>query len=151
MPPAEPVTDVLGLTVAYGESAGDRRLLRILSNGQIFVPLYDAMLETQISREALQALIDWMVQEQGFLSLSWTTIKADLRRPPPGANGALPIPPHEDGLGSFITLTVPDCSHSVVVRDSAMISTGRPDVEALQRFRAIELRLLEIVTRLQTR
>lgn len=145
LPPPGRAETVLSFDVVDAYAPRTPPLLEIDSDGGIAVRKGDEIRRGQMTRAELQRLLEEIVSGQGLLSIDGAAIRRTLEMPERSGQ----VFAVADAPSSFLTLSLPDCSHSVTVMASAFASLARPDIAPLQRFRQIELRLLEIVTALQ--
>ncbi|MEX5730250.1 hypothetical protein Ga0609869_003603 [Rhodovulum iodosum] len=148
LPPPGEAQSVLSFDVADARAPRHPPLLEIDSDGGIAVRMGDGIKRGRMSRADLLHLIEEIVTEQGLPSIDGGAIRRALEAPA-GTDGPAQIHAVADAPTSFLSLSLPGCALSVAVEGSAFASAARPDIDALQRFRRIELRLLEIVTSLQ--
>lgn len=153
LPSAGSPVPVLVFDVVDADAPRDPPLLGIDSDGGVTVRLHDGLRHGEMTRDALAGLLRRIVVEAELAGIDGAAIREAISRPPEGASaqgsvalGGVVM----DAPTSFLRVDLPDCRFDLSVFGSAHFSRLRPDVAPLQRFREIELELLEIVVRLQT-
>ena len=142
---------VLSLDVVDAHKSRRPPLITIFADGRIAVrapPPSTRTLMATMSRADLKALVTYVTRSEHFTGIDPAAIAQALETAPPGQSGLF-LNRVADTPTSFLTLALPGCSHSVIVEGSAVRSSKRKDIDALQRFRRIEVRLLELVARVQ--
>jgi hypothetical protein len=143
--------EVLSLDVVDAQKSRTPPLITIFADGKMAVrapPPSTRTLMARMSRTDLKALVTYVTHTEHFTEIESAAIAAALEAPAPGQSGLF-LNRVADAPNSFLTLALPGCSHSVTVEGSAVRSNIRKDIDALQRFRRIEVRLLELVAKVQ--
>ncbi|WP_425100489.1 hypothetical protein [Tropicibacter sp. S64] len=139
---------ILRFDVTDMGAMGDVPLLTLRADGHVAVPLRGEIREGRLPETEVQDLLDAMVSD-GVLDLTTEQI-ADALAPQSTGGGQVALPGLiADGATSYISLDMPGCRVSLSAPDSALNSLAHPDAAPLQAFRRSELRLLDIVMRLQ--
>ena len=142
---------ILSLDVVDAHKSRMPPLITVFADGRMAVrapPPSSRTLTARMSRADLKALVTYVTRTEHFTGIDTAAIAAALEAAPPGQSGLF-LNRVADAPTSFLTLALPGCSHSVAVEGSAVRSSIRKDIDALQRFRRIEVRLLELVARVQ--
>ncbi|WP_141194957.1 hypothetical protein [Maliponia aquimaris] len=140
--------------VVDAEQPQDPPLLRIYADGQLRVRLRGDVLDGGMSREALATLLHDIVVTGKLAEIDGSAIREALTQvdQTPQKDGTIRLGGvMADAPTSFLRVDLPDCRFDVQVFGSALSARQHPDVAPLQRFRQIEVQLLEIVTQVQTR
>jgi hypothetical protein len=146
LPPEGAGQVVLWLDVVDADAPREPPLIAIDSDGGYAVRRGDAVLRDAMSRADLAAMLESFVLGHRLPEIDGDAIRAALAAP--GEGGVMRV---ADAPTSFLQLDLPGCRHAVRVFGSAFFAAARPDIDALQRFRAVEIRLLELATEVQTR
>lgn len=151
MPPRETSAVVLSLDVADENSPRTPPLISLFADGRMTVRASQTssqILSARMSRADLEALTSYVIDTERFTGIETAAIETSLDKPPPDSDGLF-LNSVADAPTSFLKLSVPGCTHSVKVEGSALRSMSRPDIDALQRFRRIEVRLLKLASSVQ--
>ncbi|WP_136443478.1 hypothetical protein [Pacificoceanicola onchidii] len=124
-------------------------LLTVFSDGRVRVAMPGEARDDHIGQSDVRAMFQ-AIETAGLARLTSEEIAGSFSAD--GAqDGRVPINRVADGATSFVVLDVPGCEAHLSVANSAFHALAHPEAEALQSFREIELRLLNIVTAVQTR
>ncbi|MDB2408028.1 hypothetical protein N9W17_05890 [Jannaschia sp.] len=151
--PAGSQAPVLTLDVVDADRARNPPLIALFADGRMAVRAPSPQQGTRAARlsaEDMRDLLAYVVEAEVFPSIESDAIQAALAAPG-RTSGGIRIDAVADAPNSFLTLALPGCAHSVTVSGSAFRASARPDIDALQRFRRIELRLLNLAVAVQTR
>lgn len=148
LPPADTHISILSLDVVDAATPRLPPLITVYADGRLAVrgkPPSSRVLSGHITRAEVQELWDQIIARDGLLLIDSERIAAALGTP----NSGLLVPTMADAPWSFLVVTAPGCHHAIRVEGSALRSVARPDIDALQRFRRVEVSLLEMATAVQ--
>lgn len=144
---------VLKYDVVDADSPRDPPMLTLSSGGEVSVraaPPAQTTIRSRISGDDAMALLREIVEDERFFEIeSDALVKATAPRQDGGGKVALGMSAVADAPTSFISVVSPECSHSVAFYGLAFASARYPEIDALQRLRRIELRLLGLVETLR--
>lgn len=143
LPPEGAAQTVLRLDVVDADTPRDPPLIAIDSDGGIAIRLGDAVLRDAMPRDALAAMLESFVLHDRLPEIDGDAIRRAVRE-----RHGFPV---ADAPTSFLRLTLPDCRHELRVFASAFHAGRAQGIDALERFRSVETRLLEIAVAVQAR
>ncbi|MFV0512814.1 MAG: hypothetical protein ACK5MY_04125 [Jhaorihella sp.] len=144
---------VLEYDVVDADAPRDPPMLTLSSDGAVGVraaPPAQTAIQSRLPGDAAMALLREIVRDERFSEIDSDAL-ARATAPGKASNGSISLGMSAvaDAPTTFITITSPDCTHSVAFYGLAFASAAHPEIDALQRLRRIELRLLGLVEKLR--
>lgn len=143
LPPEGAARTILSLDVVDADVPREPPLISFDSDGGIEVRRGDTVLRDTMPREQLSEMLESFIREYRLPSIDGDAIRTAFNE-----RQRFPV---ADAPTSFLQLDLPGCRHAVRVFASAFLAGRGHGIDALERFRAIEVRLLEIVGSIQAR